>query len=73
MKQMDMRSKETGELSVVSAKRVFNALKVVRDRNAQLKTLLLIYNPLYGRVEARPPPARRGLPSSSPYCYALKS
>ena len=43
---MDMRSKETGELSVVSAKRVFNALKVVRDRNAQLKTLLLIYNPL---------------------------
>ena len=42
---MDMRSKETGELSVVSAKRVFNALKVVRDRNAQLKTLFLIYSP----------------------------
>lgn len=36
----------TGNFSVVSAKRVVNALKVVRDRNAQLKTLFLIYNPL---------------------------
>lgn len=35
-----------GKFSVVSAKRVFNALKVVRDLNAQLKILLLIYNPL---------------------------